>query len=181
VDGEELNRFIGPDALWQLRYDAKPAGAEMRVGPTADCFRGGHSGYARLAPPLSHTREWLVDKQHPRVLVRDRLEGDGTHALAWRFHLDPAVAPEVDGCDIRLTHDGRTVWLLPDDTAAAFSFSVEPGWVSPSYGVKVPTNVLVWKATAPVPALVSYLFAETRFPSLERRLVGEALSRSSSC
>ena len=181
VDGEELNRFIGPDALWQLHYDAKPAGAEMRIGGEADCFRGSHSGYARLAPPVTHTREWLVDKQHPRVLVRDRVAGEGTHALAWRFHLDPAVAPEVDGSDVRLTCEGRTVWLLPDETAAAFSLSVEAGWVSPSYGVKVPTNVLVWRATATLPVLASYLFAETRFSPRERLLVGEALSRSSAC
>src|SRR5205085_6199685 len=24
IDGEEVNRFIGPDALWQLQYDAVP-------------------------------------------------------------------------------------------------------------------------------------------------------------
>ena len=181
VDDEELNRFIGPDALWQLHYDAKPAGALMRPGEEADCFHGGHSGYARLASPVSHARMWLVDKKHPRVLVRDRLDGEGSHALAWRFHLDPAVAPEVDGSDVRLTHEGRTVWLLPDDTAATFSLSVEAGWVSPRYGVKVPTSVLVWRATAVMPVLVSYLFAETRFSPRERRLAGEALSRSSAC
>jgi hypothetical protein len=181
VDDEELNRFVGPDALWQLQYDARPAGAAIQLGEHVDGFRGGHSGYTRLAAPVSHAREWLVDKHVPRVLVRDRLEGEGTHALVWRFHLDPEVAPEVDGCDVRLTRGGKTVWLLPDETAAAFPFSVEAGWVSPSYGVKVPTNVLVWRATAFMPTQASYLFAEAHFSSQERRVVSEALSRWSAC
>src|SRR5207342_2892914 len=54
VDGEELNRFLGSDALWQLQYDAKPTGAVMQPGQGVDRFRGGHSGYARLTPPVSH-------------------------------------------------------------------------------------------------------------------------------
>jgi hypothetical protein len=110
--------------------------------------------------------------------VRDRLDGEGTHALAWRFHLDPAVAPQRDGCDVRLTCGGKTVWVLPDETAATFSFSIEPGWVSPSYGVKLPTNVLVWKATAKIPVAASYLFADAHFSSRERRVVSEAMSES---
>jgi hypothetical protein len=176
VDGEELNRFVGSDALWQLHYDAKPMGPVMQPGESADRFRGGHSGYARLAPPVSHAREWIADKHAPLVLVRDRLDGEGTHALAWRFHLDPAVAPQQDGCDVRLTCGGKTVWMLPDETAATFSFSIEPGWVSPSYGVKLPTNVLVWKATAEIPVAASYLFADAHFSSRERRIVSESMS-----
>jgi hypothetical protein len=178
VDGEELNRFVGSDALWQLHYDAKPTGAVMQLGEGVDRFRGGHSGYARLTSPVSHSREWIADKHAPRVLVRDRLDGEGMHALAWRFHLDPAVAPEQDGCDVRLTCGGKTVWMLPDETAATFSFSIEPGWVSPSYGVKLPTSVLVWKATAKIPVAASYLFADARFSSRERRIVSEAMGES---
>ena len=127
VDGEELNRFVGSDALWQLHYDARPTGAVMQLGEGVDRFCGGHAGYTRLAPPVSHAREWIADKHAPRVLVRDRLVGEGTHALAWRFHLDPDVAPQQDGCDVRLTCGGRTIWMLPDDTAAAFSFSIRAG------------------------------------------------------
>ncbi len=181
VDDEELNRFLGPDALWQLHDDAKPVGAEMRVGTQADCFRGGHSGYARLAPPVSHVREIVADKHAPRVLVSDRLAGDGVRRLTWRFHLDPAVDAELRGCDVRLSQGGRSVWLLPDDAAAAFAFSVEDGWVSPSYGVKAPTKVLVWKAEARLPAEASYLFSNDYLSSQERRIACETLRRSSAC
>jgi uncharacterized heparinase superfamily protein len=181
VDDEELNRFVGPDALWQLHDDAKPVGAELHVAERADCFRGAHSGYARLQPPVTHTRQCFVDKWLPRVLIRDRVDGAGDRVLVWRFHLDPAVTPEVDGADARLSHDGKVVWLLPDATTAAFSLSLEAGWVSPSYGVKVPTKVLVWRATAQVPLDASYLFAESRLTLEERRSFSADLRYASGC
>jgi hypothetical protein len=113
----------------------------------------------------------------PRVLVCDRVAGSGNHALVWRFHLDPAVTPQLRGTDVCLSCDGRTVWLLPDDTAATFSLAVEPGWVSPSYGVKVPTAVLVWRATAAVPIEASYLFAETQLSPGDRSAVSAELKK----
>jgi len=175
VDDEELNRFVEPDALWQLHDDARPVRASFHRGDRVDCFRGGHSGYTRLAAPVSHTRGFFVDKELPRVLVHDRVDGSGDHVLVWRFHVDPAVTPEVEGHDVRLSRDGRTVWLLPEDTAATFSLSVEPGWVSPSYGVKVPTAVLVWRTAVAGPIEASYLFAEAHLTVNERAAVSEAL------
>ena len=177
VDDEELNRFLGPDALWQLHYDARPIEPVVHVSDRVDCFRGGHSGYTRLASPVSHTRAFFADHGRPRVLVWDRLSGAGNHALVWRFHLDPAVTPEVNGTDVCLSCDGRTVWVLPDETIASFTISIEPGWVSPSYGVKVVTTVLVWRATVAVPIEGSYLFAETRLTLDERAAVSEDLKK----
>jgi Heparinase II/III-like protein/Heparinase II/III N-terminus len=168
VDGEELNRFIGPDFLWQLRNDAHPVQARLFTGPRADAFRGAHDGYSRLDPPVTHARECLVDRQAPRVLIRDSLTGRGEHELTWRFHLDPAVTPERRGSDVRLTAGGRDVWLLPDERAAFMTFEIEDGWVSPSYGVRVPTRVLVWRGRAGMPLTIAYLFAESCLSTGER-------------
>jgi Heparinase II/III-like protein/Heparinase II/III N-terminus len=177
VDDEELNRFLAPDALWQLHDDARPDDPVFHVSDCVDCFRGGHSGYTRLASPVSCTRALFVDKKLPRVLVRDRVGGAGDHKLVWRFHLDPAVGAEVHGPDVCLTCAGSTVWLLPDDTASMFPVSLETGWVSPNYGVKLPNTVVVWRATAAVPLEASYLFAETRLTFDERLAVGENLKK----
>jgi hypothetical protein len=180
IDGEELNRFIAPDALWQLRYDAAPVGAAFARGSAVDCFRGGHRGYERLVPPASHTRWCVADKASPRVLVRDRIEGGGRHDLRWRFHLDPAVIAHADGGDVRLSHESREAWLLPDD-GAALSLSIESGWVSPAYGVKLPATVLVWTATVPLPLDVSFLFADRRMTGEERAAAGNALLSTAAC
>jgi hypothetical protein len=168
VDGEELNRFIAPDALWQLQNDARPVGAAIQRGERTDCFRGGHSGYERLVTPISHTRRVVVDKDRPRVLVHDRIAGQGRHELVWRFHLDPSVAPEIYGDDVRLSHDGAVVWLMPHAPGTALALSLADGWVSPGYGVKVPTTVVVWSATTAVPVDASFLFADVHVGHGER-------------
>ena len=100
--------------------------------------------------------------------MRDRLETNASHRFTWRFHLDPAVAASVHGADLRLTAGGSEVWLLPDPAAAAFRLSLEDGWVSPSYGVKVPTTVITWTVSAGEPITASYLFAESRLSEGER-------------
>jgi hypothetical protein len=40
--------------------------------------------------------------------------------------------------------------------------ALEPGWVSPSYGVKVPATVIVWKGTATLPLAASHWFSTLR-------------------
>jgi uncharacterized heparinase superfamily protein len=161
VDGEELNRFIGPDALWQLRYDAVPVGPALVEGASADECRGGHRGYERLPSPVAHTRECIVYHDVPRVIVRDVLDGEGEHTLVWRFHLDPEVVATVEGAGIRLSSRGRDAWLQAD-LAASFALSLEPGWISPSYGVKVPTTVVVWRGSTALPLSASFSFSDTR-------------------
>jgi len=74
-----------------------------------------------------------------------------------------------------LSCDGRQVWVLPDDTAAGFSLSLEAGWVSPSYGVKVPSKVLVWTTRSRPPIVVSYLFADVRLGPTARGAVTDSL------
>jgi hypothetical protein len=175
VDGEEVNRFVGPDALWQLEYDAVPVAPVLTAGLHADVFRGGHRGYQRLSSPVSHSRLCSVDKHRPRVLVRDYLEGAGDHALVWRFHLDPAIHACAEAGDVRLTGGGSTSWLLADVPPGS-ELTLEEGWISPSYGVKVPTTVLVWRAVAALPVIGSYLFAESRLDPDERVSTSAALA-----
>ena len=171
VDEEELNRFLGPDQLWQLHYDARPVEPRLQSGERVAFFRGGHSGYTRLPAAVLHTRAFFVDKQQPRVLLSDCLNGSGDHQLVWRFHLDPAVTPVIEGSDVRLLSNRGEVWLLPDPIAETLSMSIEEGWVSPSYGIKVPAPVIVWQTRVALPFAASYLFAETR---LDRRARQEA-------
>jgi len=179
VDGEELNRFIAPDALWRLRYDARPLDPIMWTGDTVAAFRGGHGGYERLSAPVSHTRLIAADAHHPRVLVQDWIAGEGRHELVWRFHFDPSVAADVDGNDVRLSHQGQVVWFMPVPDDATLSLSIEDGWVSPGYGVKMPARVAVWAGTLPVPVRASFLFAATRSSSDERVEIARALVASS--
>jgi len=161
VDGDEVNRFVAPGAIWQLHYDAVPVGAGLTCRDDADTFRGGHRGYERFALSVSHVRECVVDKTAARVIVRDRLDGAGEHTLTWRFHLDPGVTAGMQGRDVRLSCGGREFWLR-SDLPAPFTPSLEAGWVSPRYGVKLAATVVVWTGTAALPFVASHSFSTER-------------------
>ena len=162
IDGEELNRSLGPNALWQLHYDAVPFDTALACDDEADRFHGSHRGYERLTPPVTVTREIALDRRSPRLSVRDMLSGAGTHAIVSRFHLDPAVtAAALDGRSVRLSSRERELWFRLE-ADASFRVSLEPSWVSPSYGVKHPSTVIVCAATARVPLTLSYSFSSSQ-------------------
>ena len=173
VDGEELNRFVSEDALWQLRDDAHPIGVRWVVGQDGDYFHGGHDGYARLSPGVMPSREILVVRGTPRVVVRDRIEGAGVRTIVWRFHFDPSVRAELTDGDCRLTSDAGEVWMLPIGDAPG-SWRLDKGWVSPSYGVRHDTSILVIEYAGLLPVSPSWLFAEARLPRADRQ---QALDR----
>jgi hypothetical protein len=168
VENEELNRFLGPDALWQLHYDAHPVDLEWKTAGFGGYFCGGHDGYARLVPPVGSVREIHVDPMRPRVVVRDRLISVGSKATTWRFHFDPAVTAELVGPDCRLQAAGREVWLLAADEGDARARRLERGWVSSGYGVRAETSVLVIPDNK-MPTSLACVFADTRLPAEARR------------
>jgi len=174
VEDEELNRFIGPDALWQLTYDAHPIEARWVSSGTGGFLRCTHDGYARLTPPVQSTRQFYLDPVLPRVAVRDVLSSTTARATTWRMHLDPAVTVETIEQDCRLRADGREVWLLAGDPGDRRPRTIERGWVSESYGVRRETSVVAITDTV-MPVEFSCIFAETRLSADERRRIFEQL------
>lgn len=167
IDDEEVNRFIGPDALWQLRDDATPVGAALGTGSDRDWFRGSHTGYQRLASPVRITRRIALSRRQPLVAISDDLAGEGTHDVVWRFPLDAAVRASVHGPDVKFEHSGRERWLQAAAPLPA-SWTLEPGWVSPSYGVRQDTMVLTLRARLVMPQTLTYLFSSAPLPRPDR-------------
>jgi len=174
VDGEEVNRFIGPDALWTLRNDATPADVTFSREPARDRFRGSHLGYQRLSSPVRVTRALSMSTREPLVAVEDLFDGRDSHAIEWRFPLDPDLRAEIRGHDVRLEHGGQERWLLPASTLPA-SWTLEPGWVSASYGVRRETQVLTLRATLQLPYRLTYLFSTAPRPDADRAAAAELL------
>jgi hypothetical protein len=56
IDGEEINRFISPDDLWRLRYDAIPTVHLWKTGTDYDLLVASHAGYERLEGAVRPTR-----------------------------------------------------------------------------------------------------------------------------
>jgi hypothetical protein len=180
VDGEELNRLISPDHLWHLRDDARPLDVAWRWGEGADYFRGSHDGYARLDPPVRVTREVLLVKDGPDVLVRDSADGSGSHHLVWRFHLDPAVSAAIDHDDVHLRVADREAWLQIVDPLPGSQITLEDGWISPSYGVRAKTQVVVISVRASLPVHATYRIGLARITARPLRSLVAVLSAAQS-
>jgi len=141
VDDEELNRFISPDYLWALQYDAAPADVVWRPGPEVDYFAGAHTGYERLPAPVRCRREIVLDRRSHRAVIGDSLTSATTHEYRWRFHFDPALDAAAVGDDVKVTSPQGDAWLMP---LVPLPLTIEDGWVSPSYGVKHPAKLAVF-------------------------------------
>jgi uncharacterized heparinase superfamily protein len=173
VDGEEVNRFVEADALWQLHYDAVPVDVKWDLDGAGGFWQGSHTGYRRLASPCTPVRAMWLDPIRPLLAVADRVEGAGRHTVTWRWHLDPACRVAAESGDFRITSAGGEVWLLPVVPA---SIRLEDGWVSASYGVKTPTKVLVLEMTGALPVRFDYVFSDTRLDGAGRSHAMSALA-----
>ncbi|MGH9365766.1 MAG: heparinase II/III domain-containing protein, partial [Thermoanaerobaculia bacterium] len=152
VDGEEINRFPSPLALWSLRDDARPAGVHLRLGPEEDVLTAAHTGSRRLADPVTVARTFQFSRREPRLVVRDEIDGRGEHVVEFFFHAAP-------GARIDVISEKAAVLRWPDGAAARIAREAGPGlaweeragWFSPSYGVRIQRPVLVASARVKLP------------------------------
>lgn len=88
-----------------------------RLGSGCDVLCASHDGYTRLPDPVTH-RRWIV-RWGGAFLVRDLVEGSGSHELALHWHFAPGADPA------RLAVAGGTGW---ESAVIAASYS-------PAYGI----------------------------------------------
>jgi uncharacterized heparinase superfamily protein len=146
--------------LWQLHDDARPACVAWRFGEAVDRLVASHTGYDRLASPVRVERVFGVARDRDVVAIADTATGAARHRLTWRFHLDPAIEPRlVDAQTVVLQHAGGTALFALVDGPDGVTMRVEDGWVSPSYGVKHPTHVIVIDGVTTLPASAGFLIS----------------------
>jgi hypothetical protein len=144
IDGAEINRFVAPDNLWQLHNDAKPEVREWTTTAAGDRFKGSHSGYMRLSPPVRPVRTLELDHERHSLTIRDEFEGDGVYDVEIPLHLPPGVQLESLAATEATIRAGersyRLRWCGPGWSAEA-----EDARVSPSYGVAMPAKRILWR------------------------------------
>ena len=164
IDGEEINRFVAPEALWTLRDDAQPVRVRFESTPESETLVAGHTGYERLPAPLTVVRRFELDSRSLRLLLTDSFEGEGEHLFEFFFHAAPgAQARSFSAEGVEFAWNGARVRLRQVSGPAA-AWELGQGWFSPSYGVRIARPFTKAFLTARAPVSLSW--------SLEAELAG---------
>jgi uncharacterized heparinase superfamily protein len=145
IDGQEINRFIRWDYLWNLKHDAIPDLLEWSSTSDLSKFKGTHTGYDKLYPALKPVRSIVLDHGNDRLFLQDKFEGDGVYPITIPFHLHPDVKVErVDKSHYILISGNEKFHFLnlSDDQWDA---EIQSARVSFSYGTINPTNKIVFR------------------------------------
>ncbi len=145
VDGVDQS-VIGGNFLWTRHATARCV--EWTPGAESDRWVGEHNGYRRLADPVTHRREVVLEKPTRRIRVDDALDCKGPHRieLFWHFAEDCEVSLNAGiivirkgPVTLRLSGpDGLTVRLARGESDPPL------GWVSRSFDAKCPCTTAVF-------------------------------------
>lgn len=153
IDGEEINRFIRWDSLWLLHNDAVPEVRAVTFGQDTDRLVVSHGGYRCLKSAATPVRSIELDHTKHRLTIRDQFEGEGAHRLEIPLHLAQGVKvdnPESGRLVLRVS---QRIFVLSWEPISEWELRIEPGRISPSYGITCPTEVLIWQRIGPLATL----------------------------
>src|SRR5258705_1527628 len=106
IDGVEQNT-TDVQTPFVIGEEAHPRVLLWETGVSLDKLVAEHSGYARLASPVTHRRSVIFNKTERWWLIEDQFFGDGDHKFEARFHFAPDL--EVSVGESRVTaRDERT-------------------------------------------------------------------------
>lgn len=132
---------------WRQLPQAK---AEQWIqGQNFDLLVANHDGYQRLSSPVTH-RRWVVSLKNGIYLIRDVVEGQGTHRLDLSWHLAQELQLVEDGL-YRVKGASQGLALLPCEGHGWAEEVRRESW-SPAYGQKAPMTVLNFSTTSTMPA-----------------------------
>lgn len=146
IDGQEQNRFK-ENTVFSLIADAEPIIHRWHSTDERDLLDAEHSGYRRLVCPVSHRRMFSFDKRANTLEVTDTLRGAGEHIAEWYFHYDHGVDVERTSDSLFLAHSGGVTLHMTVTSTHPLNTAIEEGWVSRSYGTKLPGKILMIRGT----------------------------------
>ena len=176
IDGEEINRFTGPEDLFSLLNDGVPEVRTWRTEATADVLIGSHSGYERLSPGLRPVRAIILDKLSSGLIVRDAFEGTGEHDLTIRYHLSIGAALERRKPGLWQLVVGDEEFVLFASPHTEWTAEIRSGWTSEKYGQRVERPVLCFARSGPLAELRVAILPATDLPDDVEGWVNETFS-----
>jgi hypothetical protein len=164
VEVDELEQNTTNDATpFLIGDEAHPQVISWESNIDTDLATAEHHGYRRLPQPVTHRRAVQFRKRERFWTIDDTLSGEGTHDLAFRFHLAP-------GLDTSIRRDG-TVEVCDKMNGArllivARGLSAEPvlesRFSSRDYGSKAPSESVCWSVRAALPVNAQFVLFPVR-------------------
>lgn len=165
VDGQEQNT-IDQTIPFVIGNQAQPRSVKWEIGSEADVASAEHGGYRRLPSPVTHRRTVRFDKTNRYWLLKDELIGEGTHDLAFRFHVAPGLntRERSDGMiELRDQTNGARLLVAcqqPDRQgghSAPIKPELESQFSSVAYGAKESSISVCWRVNCGIPVSLRFL------------------------
>lgn len=137
-------------SMWsrfRMGYRGWPAGLD--AGQSGGFFwaKASHNAYRRVGVPS--VVRWIACRPGGPWFIVDRALGSGTHRLASRLHLDPAVSASLVGEGrVEIRFGGRRLQLRP---LARGSVAITSAWHCPEFGLRQESSVIAWTADRLLP------------------------------
>lgn len=158
VDEREISA-IHAGQLFALGRDPQPRVLRWETSPVDDVLTTEHSGYADLADPVVHRREFRFDKRREYLVVDDTLDGAAEHVVEFSFTFDAGctVTAAAEIVHAACERTGAALMVLRALCSASVEVRVEDRFVSRAYGEKTPCQGVVWRADARLPLRATFL------------------------
>jgi len=134
---------------WQGQRLTEPKVEQWIQGQSFDLLVASHNGYQRPGNPVTH-RRWVFSLKNGIYLVRDVVEGAGSHRLDVAWHLGQELELVTEG--VFRASDAALGLAILSARGQGWEEEVRSESWSPVYGQKAPMLVLNFGADAPLPA-----------------------------
>lgn len=161
VDGEEISP-IDPDALFALGADPEPHVLRWESTEARDILDAEHSGYRRLADPVTHRRAIRLEKRDGYAVVDDMLEGHASHDVEISMTLDAGCRAETTDAVTLVARGDAPLLAVVAAGPLAVELREEERFVSRAYGRHEPSRGLVWQTRATLPARMRFVLVAAR-------------------
>jgi hypothetical protein len=142
VTGYEQNGF-DEVSLFRLKEESVSRILTRHADPNSDARLEGEVQYLGQSGCI-HRRSFFLSNAERALLLADRVQVKQTSGCRLMFHFAPGLELKLvndpyDG--IQLTNpDGKVAWLFSISTRKV-SIKIQEGWISESYGVRVPSKI----------------------------------------
>jgi hypothetical protein len=156
IDGTEQNHIdASPSGLFILGNEAAVSSIQHGQDAHGYFLRASHTGYCSLG--VKHTRTIRAVNNEPPFVIEDELDGDGVHDFEFNLQLaanrNAQLAAVENGIVCRIL--GELQIQLAINGSVGLQGTIQPSFISSTYGVTVPAVKVCIRGRAAVPARIT--------------------------